>query len=647
MKKTINKIAIFLICLIMMFPCLTVYGKADDSKTIKVPISKSYKTAKFTLTFDYYDDYSVMIISPEGKEYKGTIVSDTSVECVVDDVTIGEWKVVISRPDSTSEDTSSEETDEEGEEEEIVQREISPVKVEVKGSMENLVDVNKDITVATDIAGLKMYFKDDAFVAEWTDTTCGNVNIEVANAKNLQKIDSQTIRGNSYICPLNQSIEEIIVSVVPAVSASVEGASNSYTFVFDNNPDATVTYEDLTITNHDSLIATCVLNKDYGVDILVNGKQVQRTDLKKGTYDLEVPIDVGHNDIQIYIVDEKGNMRSTSYAVEKDVIAPSLELASSYEDIVTEDEYLTIEGKVDDFNKLMINNADIEVEGDNTFKFDYKLKEGTNQISVIATDEAGNETIYDIVAERVIPEEKPVPWLKIIICAALVGLVVIYIIEVIKRKNNPTSKKEKVVEEDDEYSEYDNVDISNLSQKEKKDILKGPHIIWDILSFAVPLIAAYIILSCIIFVSVVQSGSMEPRLQVGNTVFYNRLAYVNYEPQRGDVVVFDSIESGDYFGKRIIGIPGDKISFKDGYVVINGQYCDESAYLDPAIETNCDKEFEVPESCYFMLGDNREFSNDSRYWENPYISRECIKGKYMGQIGFSFQYDVLYRIFGE
>ena len=631
MKNHIKSILLVLIIIFSFGLSVTAYAKPYNNKVVEVPINKNYKSAKFTLSFEYYDDYSVIIKSPEGEEYPGVLVGDKSVECVVDDVEVGQWEVLISRKNMENDDIS----------------EISPVKIQVEGSMENLVDVNKDITVATDIAGLKMFFKDDDFVAEWTDTTCGNVNIEVANAKNLQKLDKQTVRGNTYSCPISENIEEIIVKIVPAVSESVEGASNSYTFKFENHPDATVTYEDLSITNHDVLMATCLLNEKYGVKILVNGKQVLETNiLEVGTYEFEIPIDTGSNEILTYIVDEEKNMRSTSWVVEKDVIAPHMELLSSYEDIVTEDEYITIEGAVDDFDKLMINNAEVEVEGDNTFKFDYKLKEGLNQISVVASDLAGNETIYDIACERVIPEEKTVPWLKLIICASLTGLLVLYILEVFRRKRTPERTKNIKEREDDEYSEYDDIDISNLTKQEKAKLLKGPNIIWDILSFAVPLIAAYIILTYIVMVSVCVSGSMEPKLRVGNSVFYNRLAYVKSEPQRGDVVTFFSKEFNELFAKRIIGIPGDEISFKDGYVVINGQYCDESAYIDSETETNCIKTFIVPEGCYFMLGDNREWSNDSRYWINPYIEGEQIKGKYMGQIDFSIQYDIIYKIFG-
>ncbi len=170
----------------------------------------------------------------------------------------------------------------------------------------------------------------------------------------------------------------------------------------------------------------------------------------------------------------------------------------------------------------------------------------------------------------------------------------------------------------------------------------GKGLIKDVIPVAIPLLVFYLILKFVVFLSVVQSGSMVPTLGVGNTVFYNRLAYVNNAPQRGDIVVFFSDEFGVYFGKRIIGLPGDEISFKDGYVVINGQYCDESAYMPANVETNCTKTFTVPDGCYFMLGDNRENSNDSRFWENPYIPFEKINGRYLWQIDFSIQFDILH-----
>ena len=189
----------------------------------------------------------------------------------------------------------------------------------------------------------------------------------------------------------------------------------------------------------------------------------------------------------------------------------------------------------------------------------------------------------------------------------------------------------------------DNIRKENKKIKVDKkwiDKIKKSDRIRSLVSIIVPLVILYVILTYVIMVSCVSSGSMEPTLKVGNTAIYNRLAYMQNDPERGDIVVFYSEEYNKLFAKRIIGLPGDHIQFRDGYVVINDQYCKED-YLDKEIETNCTKEFTVPDNCYFMLGDNREKSNDSRYWKNPYIVRNDILGKYMGQYDFSIQYDIL------
>lgn len=189
--------------------------------------------------------------------------------------------------------------------------------------------------------------------------------------------------------------------------------------------------------------------------------------------------------------------------------------------------------------------------------------------------------------------------------------------------------------------EEKDTDRKNISLKKNK----GLEFIKDIIQIIAPALAIWIISKFVINIAVVQSGSMEPTLMTGNTVFYNCLAYTNNEIQRGDIILFWSDEYSKYFGKRVIGIPNDEIRFENGYVVINGQYADESEYILKDIETNCEKTFIVPEECYFLLGDNRENSLDSRFWQNPYIPRNRIIGRYMGQIDFSIQFDIIERFF--
>ena len=76
--------------------------------------------------------------------------------------------------------------------------------------------------------------------------------------------------------------------------------------------------------------------------------------------------------------------------------------------------------------------------------------------------------------------------------------------------------------------------------------------------------------------------------------------------------------------KRIIGLPGDSIEVVDSKVKINGEFIDD--FSDIAIIGDFGP-YEVPEESYFMLGDNRNRSKDSRYWDNPYVEKSLIKGK--------------------
>jgi signal peptidase I len=158
----------------------------------------------------------------------------------------------------------------------------------------------------------------------------------------------------------------------------------------------------------------------------------------------------------------------------------------------------------------------------------------------------------------------------------------------------------------------------------RKKIVK--EIISWILVFVIAFGLATFINKVIIFRVEVPSGSMENTIMIGDKAVTYRLAYLFSEPKRGDIIVFPfpDDESVDYI-KRIIGLPGETVEGKDGLVFINGEPLDE-----PYVKEPLDQDFgpyTVPADSYFMMGDNRNNSADSRFWMNKYVKRDKIIGK--------------------
>lgn len=161
----------------------------------------------------------------------------------------------------------------------------------------------------------------------------------------------------------------------------------------------------------------------------------------------------------------------------------------------------------------------------------------------------------------------------------------------------------------------------------------------ETIGYVIVFLVTFILFRYVFVISTVMSGSMEPTIMTGNTAFCNRLAYLFSEPERGDKIIFFSDEADTYYFKRIIGLPGDVVSFEDGKVLINGTVLEED-YIQPGVKTECSETFTVPEGHIFLLGDNRENSYDSRFWKEPYISCDKITGKFMAQINFSYEFDI-------
>ena len=156
---------------------------------------------------------------------------------------------------------------------------------------------------------------------------------------------------------------------------------------------------------------------------------------------------------------------------------------------------------------------------------------------------------------------------------------------------------------------------------------------------AAAVLAAFVINKTIIVNAMVISSSMENTIMTDDRVMGSRLSYLFKEPQRLDVIVFlwPDNPSDLPFVKRIIGLPGETVEIVAGKIYINDSMVplDESLYLPDEMHGSYGP-YVVPEGSYFVLGDNRNRSRDSREWNEKYVPQENILGKVILRIYPSF-----------
>ena len=201
----------------------------------------------------------------------------------------------------------------------------------------------------------------------------------------------------------------------------------------------------------------------------------------------------------------------------------------------------------------------------------------------------------------------------------------------------------------------------DIDEESRKAVLAEPIIVEYSISFF-PVLAIVLVLRSFLFEPFqIPTGSMIPTLAVGDFILVNKFTYgirlpvvgtkiVDIaEPKNGEVMVFIPPHQDEYFIKRVVGIPGDTVRYQDKTLYINGkrqnqtfvaqippvnprvlQYREKLGNIEhliqrnPYRETSVD-EWVIPEGHYFMMGDNRDQSSDSRYW--GLVSEHNIVGR--------------------
>ena len=192
---------------------------------------------------------------------------------------------------------------------------------------------------------------------------------------------------------------------------------------------------------------------------------------------------------------------------------------------------------------------------------------------------------------------------------------------------------EKITKEDTKEGIKEDAKEDTKEKQNKtttKELTKTEYILKEIRSYVCIVIAAVLVAvvvnTYILSNTRIPTGSMENTIMCGNRLFGNRLAYKFSDVQRGDVIIFKypDDKSINYI-KRVIGLPGETVNIVDGVVYINDVKLEENYLKEPMLGDF--GPYKVPEKSYFVMGDNRNNSNDARLWQNTYLKEEDIIAK--------------------
>lgn len=185
-------------------------------------------------------------------------------------------------------------------------------------------------------------------------------------------------------------------------------------------------------------------------------------------------------------------------------------------------------------------------------------------------------------------------------------------------------------EEEEETEESEDNEEEEIEEEEKKNFYKTqilPVLICIILAF----VSAKLLSSYVVQITIVHGDSMESTVSNDDKLLVGKLNYRISNPKRFDVIVF-SKEKDQNLIKRIIGLPGEKVVIKDGVIYIDEEVLDEDYGLDPINKESEPVEMKLGKDEYFVLGDNRSVSLDSRYGAIGAVKKDEIIGEVLMRI---------------
>ena len=165
-----------------------------------------------------------------------------------------------------------------------------------------------------------------------------------------------------------------------------------------------------------------------------------------------------------------------------------------------------------------------------------------------------------------------------------------------------------------------------LKKYVQNDILRN--ILEWVISIAIAVLIFMLIDNFVFKSARVYGGSMEPTYVHHDRVIVNRFIFRFTDPRQGDVIAFPyAYDPSQQYIKRIVGMPGDVIDMRGGFVYRNGTRLDDAFSDEPAFHGNVDFPITIEEDRFFVLGDNRQISEDSRSRNVGNVPREDIMGR--------------------